>query len=253
MMCKYVECIEENIGGDFLYCVGICDDAENICSYIETIILEYARANNIKLETEIWYSGESLCNYLENSRQPDILFLDIELFSMNGIDAADFIRNKLDNRQMQIIYISGKDTYAKQLFKTQPMDFLVKPISDKDIKTSLDTAIKLLNKTNGKFRFQYGKDFYYIPFSEIMYFCSDKRKIIIQTLKSELCFYGKLCDIKDSLPTYFIPIHQSYIVNQNFIIHYTYDLITLANDEMLSISRRYQKEVRTKLINEDMN
>lgn len=130
---------------------------------------------------------------------------------------------------------------------------IIKPISDKDIKTSLDTAIKLLNKTNGKFRFQYGKDFYYIPFSEIMYFCSDKRKIIIQTLKSELCFYGKLCDIKDSLPTYFIPIHQSYIVNQNFIIHYTYDLITLANDEMLSISRRYQKEVRTKLINEDMN
>lgn len=178
MMCKYVECIEENIGGDFLYCVGICDDAENICSHIETIILEYARANNIKLETEIWYSGESLCNYLENSRQPDILFLDIELFSMNGIDAAEFIRNKLDNRQMQIIYISGKDTYAKQLFKTQPMDFLVKPISDKDIKTSLDTAIKLLNKTNGKFHFSMARIFTIFRLAKSCTFAATKEKLL---------------------------------------------------------------------------
>ena len=59
----------------------------------------------------------------------DILFLDIELFRMTGIEAGDFIRNRLEDRSMQIIYISGKSSYARELFKTQPMDFLVKPIT----------------------------------------------------------------------------------------------------------------------------
>ncbi len=62
----------------------------------------------------------------------DILFLDIELFRMTGIEAGDFIRNRLEDRSMQIIYISGKSSYARELFKTQPMDFLVKPITQQN-------------------------------------------------------------------------------------------------------------------------
>lgn len=59
----------------------------------------------------------------------DILFLDIELFKMTGIEIGHYIRNELDDMGLQLIYISGQPSYAQQLFKTQPMDFLVKPIT----------------------------------------------------------------------------------------------------------------------------
>ena len=141
-----------------MYNIGICDDVNRVCSYIENIILEYTLKKNRKVNIEVWYTGESLCEYLKTGQEIDILFLDIELFQLNGIQVAEYIRNVLENRRMQIIYISGKDAYAQKLFKTQPMDFLVKPIKKEDVIESVELAFKLLDKENDKFRFQYGKE-----------------------------------------------------------------------------------------------
>lgn len=129
-----------------MYKIGICDDGKNICSSLEKMILHYAEKKEILVEIKIWYTGEGICDYLKEKQQIDILFLDIELYEMTGIQAADFIRNHLEDRVMQIIYISGKSSYAKELFKTQPMDFLVKPITQQDIDGTLNLAIKILKK-----------------------------------------------------------------------------------------------------------
>ena len=77
----------------------------------------------------------------------DILYLDIELFEVSGIDAGIFIRKQMENHTMQIIYISGKQSYAQQLFKVQPMDFLVKPIEEEKIEETLALALRLSGET----------------------------------------------------------------------------------------------------------
>lgn len=109
-----------------MYRIGICDDETDICAKIEEIVLLYARKRDVNLDTEVWYSGEGVCEYLKRGNSIDILFLDIELLHMTGIEVANFIRNRLENRKMQIVYISEKQSYALALFKTQPLDFLVK-------------------------------------------------------------------------------------------------------------------------------
>lgn len=76
---------------------------------------------------------ESLRDYLAAGGCLDILFLDIGLFQMTGIEAGAYIRNQLDHMGLQIVYISGKASYAQQLFRTQPLDFLVKPIGQEQI------------------------------------------------------------------------------------------------------------------------
>lgn len=231
-----------------MYNIGICDDVNHVCSYIENIILEYTLKKNRKVNVEVWYTGESLCEYLKTGQEIDILFLDIELFQLNGIQVAEYIRNVLENRRMQIIYISGKDAYAQKLFKTQPMDFLVKPIKKEDVIESVELAFKLLDKENDKFRFQYGKEYYSIPFGEIMYFTSNKRKITVVTQKMQYFFYGKIKDLAEKLPSDFIVIHQSYIVNSKYIVHYTYETIELASKAVLPISTKYRKKVRKYLL-----
>ena len=112
--------------GTVMYRIGICDDETDICAKIEEIVLLYARKRDVNLDTEVWYSGEGVCEYLKRGNSIDILFLDIELLHMTGIEVANFIRNRLENRKMQIVYISEKQSYALALFKTQPLDFLVK-------------------------------------------------------------------------------------------------------------------------------
>ena len=62
-----------------MYHIGICDDGKNTCSSLEEMILEYTEEKGILTEVKVWYSGESLCDYLKQGGHIDILFLDIEL------------------------------------------------------------------------------------------------------------------------------------------------------------------------------
>ena len=175
-----------------MYNIGICDDGENICTSIENMLLRYSEEKNIQINTNVWYTGERLQNYLKSGNHLDILFLDIELFKMTGIEVGTYIRNVLDNMGLQIIYISGKASYALQLFKTQPLDFLVKPISQEHIDYAMNMAIKIIKKRNERFEFRQGKDYYYIAMGDIVYFESKGKKIKIITSHDTYEFYGRL-------------------------------------------------------------
>lgn len=234
-----------------MYSIGICDDGENICTSIENMLLQYAKEHNIQIDTNVWYTGEGLKDYLEAGNQLDILFLDIELFKMTGIDVGNYIRKQLDNMGMQIVYISGKSSYAQQLFKTQPMDFLVKPILQAQINETMETAIRIIKKKEERFEFQQGKEYYYVPMGDIVYLGSEGRKIKVVTMKETFEFYGKLKEVAKRLSEDFIVIHQSYIVNKEYVFRYTYEMVELVNGTILTISLANRKLVRERILREE--
>lgn len=234
-----------------MYHIGICDDGINICTSIENMLLQCGAEKNIQLDINIWYTGEGLKDYLEQGNHLDILFLDIELFRMTGIEVGDYIRNQLDDMGMQIIYISGKASYAQQLFRTQPLDFLVKPISQSRIRDVLEMAVRVLKKKNERFEFRQGKDYYYVPMGDIIYFVSEGRKVKIVTMKETYEFYGRLKEIAKGLSEDFIVIHQSYIVNEEYIFRYTYEMVELTDGTILTISPANRKQVRERILREE--
>ncbi|MCI9141838.1 MAG: response regulator transcription factor [Lachnospiraceae bacterium] len=234
-----------------MYNIGICDDGENTCYHIENILLQCATEKKIQIDTFVWYTGEGLKEYLERGNQLDILFLDIELFQMSGIEVGKFIRNQLDDMGMQIVYISGKASYAQQLFKTQPLDFLVKPVTKDRISDVLETASKVLRRKNEKFEFRQGKDYYYVPMGDIVYFVSEGRKVKIITTKETFEFYGRLKETAGRLSEDFVTIHKSYIVNKEYIFRYSYEAVELVNGIVLTISPANRKLVREKILRGD--
>ncbi len=233
-----------------MYQIGICDDGKNTCAFIEDIALKYGKKQNVKLEVQIWSSGEELCDYLESGKHLDILYLDIQMFEVSGIDVGLFIRKQMENHTMQIIYISGKQSYAQQLFKVQPMDFLVKPLVKEQIEETLTLALKIVGQNAKRFEFQSGKEYYYMPYGEILCFISEGRKIRLITTSGEKEFYGKLKNIIKELPGDFLVIHKSYVVNKRRIVRYTYETVELDNGSVLAISQVQRKQVREKLLKE---
>ena len=244
---NHVLSCKRNNAGCSMYNIGICDDGKNTCASIEEMVLQYAEKNKLKIDTQVWNSGEELCRYLEQGGHLDILFLDIELIKLTGIEVGDFIRNGMENRGMQIVYISGHSEYAQKLFKTQPMDFLVKPVTMQQIIESLELAVKLIERNSEKFEFQNGRDYYYISFGEIIYFESKGRKIKL-VAGAEKEFYGGIKDLEKKLPKDFFPIHQSYIINKNHVVRYTYETVEMDNSTILPISKAYRKQVRERLL-----
>lgn len=234
-----------------MYHIGICDDGKNICTSMEAMLLRYAEEKTVQVDVQVWYTGEGLKDYLEQGNHLDILFLDIELFKMTGIEVGTYIRNVLDNMGLQIIYISGKASYALQLFKTQPMDFLVKPILQEHIDHAMDMAIKIIQKRQERFEFRRGKDYYYIAMGDIVYFESKGKKIKIVTLQDTYEIYGRLKDIVKRLTDDFIMIHQSYVINKEYVLRYTYEMVELVNGTILTISKVNRRQVRERILRDE--
>lgn len=152
---------------------------------------------------------------------------------------------------MQIIYMSEKKSYAPYLFKTQPMDFLIKPITQVKINRTLQLAEKLNETVRRKFEFQVGKEYYRVPFSDIFYISSQGKKITLTTEKKEWVFYGKLKDIAEQLPENFMMVHQSFIVNRNYVFRYNYEMIEMEDGTQITISKANRKRIRQKFSRED--
>ena len=104
--------------------VIICDDEFSTCVQLENYIEKYSQEHFIKADIDVFYDGESLCEYLKSSSSVDLLFLDIELPKCNGVEVGKYIREKLNNEIVQIAYISAKTEYAMELFDYRPINFL---------------------------------------------------------------------------------------------------------------------------------
>jgi DNA-binding LytR/AlgR family response regulator len=231
-------------GGHCMFRIAICDDESAVCSQIETILLNYSAANNLAIEVQVFYSGEELCKFLKSGESFDLLFLDIELKLINGIEVGRKIREDLDNQLMQIVYISGKDNYYLDLFEVRPMHFLPKPIKESDIIKDLRLAMKLTDRLGGIFTYKKGQQTYRIAVKDILYFESMNRQVKIVSAEGEDLFYGKLDEVYAQVAKYhFLHIHKSYIVNYYHVTKFKYEEVTMTNSEILPISQSRRKTI----------
>lgn len=229
-----------------MYKIGICDDEKNTCAEIEKMLREYAKQTMTELETFVWYTGEALCEALKTV-DIDLLFLDIELVTTSGIEVGRYIRNELENHEIDIAYISAKSSYAMELFKIRPIDFLIKPIRYEDVGEIMEESLKHYRRNKLIFEYRakgvYGK----VKYRDIICFSSDDKKINIILSDSVIAFNGRLKETLPTLPDNFIQIHQSYIINLDHLRECTYDSVKMSGDMILSISQPYRKEVRRQI------
>lgn len=230
-----------------MYRIGICDDDKILCSLLEEQLQRLSADSSAAFDIEVWYSGESLENDLKKGTGLDLLFLDIELLKKNGIETGAFIRDELGDTDTHIVYISAKQGYAMELFKMQPLDFLVKPISYEKLKEVVERSMRRNQYGKSCFEYQKGGQLFRIPVKEILYFMSMDKKILMIKKDGQEEFYGKLKNIMEQLPKGFLMIHQSYVIHQPFVREYSYESIKMMNGDVLSISKPYRKEVRAKI------
>lgn len=231
-----------------MYNIGICDDEKDTCELLADMINEYDRRNRIGMEVLIWTTGEALYHDLKKNQSVDLLFLDIELVSTDGIQIGRAIRHELENQDIHIAYISSKTSYALELFKIHPLDFLIKPISAQDLYDTLDEALRLYNRNNTVFAYKADGYNCKLPYRDIVYFYSDNKKINMVTADSTIQFTGKIKDLVGLLPGNFIQIHQSYVINMDHLNECSYELVRMNGGVRLNISQPYRKQVRKQIM-----
>lgn len=225
--------------------IAVCDDVSAICSELENIILEFQKQTNYELTVEAFYSGEDLIEYIKNENTFDLIFLDIELGKINGVEVGRHIRDELEDYITKIVYISSKNSYDRQLFEVQPLHFLSKPLNREKVIKDINLAIKILEKENKMLSFKIGQINYKKPIKEIIYFESIRREIKLVSIKETLYFYDTMEDvIKQLSKSRFIQPHRSYFVNYDNVISIKRDEIKVCNGDTIPLSRLKMKEIK---------
>lgn len=228
-----------------MFRIAICDDEQAIGSQIENILLLYSKRDCLEVDITVFYSGEELYKYIESGHGFDLIYLDIEMELMNGLEVGKRIRNTMKDHKTEIVFISGKDGYDRQLFAVQPLHFIPKPINPKMVIEDLNLAMLRADKLGGIFTYKKTIETHKVPIKDIIYFESMDRELRIVTINSEDIFYGTIQQIFESVAKYqFIKIHRSYIVNYIHIAIFKYDEVTMSNGIRLPISQSRKKEVR---------
>lgn len=168
---------------------------------------------------------------------------------LNGVEVGKKIRDEMNDETTQIVYISGREDYAMDLFEVRPLNFLIKPVSKIKVEAAINKAIKILGESKHFYEYKNGNVNFSVPVGDILYFESDGRKVNIILMDEVKSFYGKLSEVEEKLRSQdFIMIHKSYLINFNHVIEYTYDYVKMSNKETLTISQNNRKAVREQLL-----
>ena len=86
--------------------IAVVDDVCEVCTQLEKYLLQLSDKYNQEIEVEPFYSGKSICDALKKHDSYDLIFLDIELDQISGIDVGKFIRDTLEDELQLLVYIS---------------------------------------------------------------------------------------------------------------------------------------------------
>lgn len=220
--------------------IAICDDEECYLNELSNLINENT-LNDIQYTLNTYESGEKLLNGIEKDKV-DILFLDIEMNGIYGIETGKIIKQK--NPNCIIFFVTSHNNYITDIFRLDSFQFLQKPINHEDFKYDYDRAItKYKNdhiylevKVNGRTR--------NILLGEIKFIEVTSREIKIH-LKNEVVIHnGKFSLYEEKLKAFnFSKTHKSYLVNLTQIEAIENDRVYLRGiGDYIPISRNYKND-----------
>ena len=205
--------------------VIILEDEKRAANLLERLLAKVAPHMTVIARLESVRDG---VKYLQNNPEPDLIFSDIQL-----ADGLSFeIYNQVTVR-CAIIFTTAYDHYAIEAFKTNGIDYLLKPIEEERLIQAIEKARhfspglvleKILSITNltstkvykSRFMVKVGEKIRTIPIEEILIFYSQKASFILTTDKHTYCIDYTLDQLEPMLdPETYFRINRKYIVSIN--------------------------------------
>lgn len=229
----------------------IIDDEPLALDVLETYISQMPELNLVGRCSNALEANEML-----RKNQIDLIFLDIQMPQLSGVD---FIKT-LPNPPM-VIFTTAYSNYALDGFELNAIDYLLKPIS-------LDRFMKAVNKATDQFELRKreetaeagtpgeGVEFFFvkadkklvkIKYDEILYIEGLKDYVIIRLEQGRVVTLQTMKSLEDKLPlTKFKRIHRSYIVSIDKIHAVdgtSVDVFEKGQIKQLPIGKNYRDEI----------
>lgn len=218
--------------------VAVCEDNEQDLSRL----LSCMTASAIPAEYETFSSGEALLAAHQAGRY-DLIFLDIYMNGLLGIDAAAKIRET--DTTVTLIFTTTSTEHALASYRLNAPKYIEKPVMPEEVAEVLSMAQEK-RKTAAYIRLLTGGEYRDIPVDSVLYFEQQNRAAIVKTLSGVIRTSQtvKFQHIEPLLPKYFLRCHQSYIVNLKHVksLNWEQKIFTMHNGDRVYIRHQNMKQ-----------
>ena len=128
--------------------IAICEDNQEHANVLKGMIQKWTETEEIKVDMNYYESAEQFLYYWEKGEPYDLIFMDIQMNRMNGMELARYIRQQ--DRAVFIIFTSGLLNYVFKGYEVSAFRFLRKPLQEKDVLAALRRRITRWRKESGQ-------------------------------------------------------------------------------------------------------
>ncbi len=219
--------------------IAICDDEKHMSDHIRAMASDFFRKKNREIYFRIFLSGEELLSY---DGQIDILFLDIQMKGMDGIETARKLR--AFKFRGFLIFITVLKEMVFQSFEVQAYDYLVKPVEEKQFEKTMERLYaSMQNAGEDSLLVQKGYEGRIIREEEIVFCEVIDRKIYLNLTSGEVVdYYERIENLEMKLCSHFFRCHRSYLINLKHLKGYKNGTACMDNGKEVPIARLRSKE-----------
>lgn len=196
--------------------IAVCDDEKFFREYINNLIEDYFLKKKMIVHIDLFSDGSEFCADRKNFHKYDIIFLDIEMRQMNGMDTAYIIRRF--NEDVPIVFITVKIEYSLEGYKVNAMRFIIKQDLEHPLRECLDAVLQSRRERTVTMKFCFVGGERNIMLKDFLYIENRSHQLRFVGKVEELFLNKKLNTVEEQLrPYHFARTHQSYLVNLEYV------------------------------------
>lgn len=195
--------------------IAIVEDEPLYTKQLQEHLERYQIETGIMLKITRYTDGDEIAEGYTGKL--DVIFMDIQMQFMNGMEAAVNIRKK--DKEVIIIFITNMVQYAIQGYQVGAMDYMVKPVSYFALSQKLDRIRDKLKKREQKFiAIPVGSGVQKLDISGIYYVESQNHDLVYVTKEGRFSSRGTMRQLEEVLIPYcFFRSSKSFLVNMQYV------------------------------------
>lgn len=222
--------------------IAVCDDEKCLLEKIEKMAEDFFRKKNTDISVVQYSSGEEL---LKSNERIDILFLDIGMQGIDGIETARRLR--VHDYKGFLVFITVLKEMVFQSFEVQPFDYLVKPVQEEHFEKTMERLFlsmqDRLSPEKVNLLVQKGYESNIISFQDIICCEIIDRKVYLYLKSGEVIdYYDRIENLEKKLDRRFFRCHRSYLINLNHLKSYRNNTAYMVDGKEIPVSRLRSKE-----------
>jgi len=222
----------------------VIDDENYAVDFLSRFI---ERTPDLQLVGSSTDAADSLDKILSGAIKADVIFLDIEMPKLNGMDFAALV-----SHLTKVVLVTGDPKFSLQAFELGAVDYLLKPVSYRRFEACIDRIKKLYSlpaavqtPLSGKLAVRQGvlSEIVYVDIKDVIYVEASSNYCFIHTENQKsLKTLASLFEMEESLGKGCMRVHRSFIINLSKITRFYGNTIVLGRDTEIPLGRSYRED-----------